>query len=107
MGDDVRVGTLVTTLENLVDIALMRYSFNPFFDGLEPYRDIKNEGIEIHIATPSDGRFKVTNQFASKQVLIDTLYKDALENGYQFKVSSSNKKRWDIKCVHKQCKWKT
>ncbi|XP_044510149.1 uncharacterized protein LOC123228755 [Mangifera indica] len=51
-------------------------------------------------------RFKVKDQFTSKQVLIDTISEDALENGYQFKVSSSNKKRWDIKCLHEECKWK-
>ncbi|XP_044461839.1 uncharacterized protein LOC123193118 [Mangifera indica] len=79
---------------------------NPFFGGPDPYRDVENEGIALHSIPPRDRRIKVNDQFTSKQVLIDTMYRDALEKGYQIKVANSNKKRWDIKCAHVQCKWK-
>ncbi|XP_044468532.1 uncharacterized protein LOC123198030 [Mangifera indica] len=90
----------------LVHETSTHHGSNPFFGVPEPYRDIENEVSQIHLVAPRDGRFKITDQFASKQVLIDTICRDALENGYQFKVSSSNKKRWDIKCLHEGCKWK-
>ncbi|XP_044475722.1 uncharacterized protein LOC123203429 [Mangifera indica] len=90
----------------LVHESSTHHGSNPFFGVPEPYIDIENEVSQIHTVAPGDGRFKIKDQFASKQVLIDTICRDALENGYQFKVSSSNKKRWDIKCLHEGCKWK-
>lgn len=75
-----------------------------FFGGLNPLKDMKNEGIEIYSISPCNKRFKVNDQFIYKHTLIDMFHKDTLENGYRFKMSSSNRKRWDIKFMHKLCK---
>lgn len=64
-----------------------------FFGGLEASSDVKNKGIEIHSASPHDGRFKVKYQSVCKQVLIDKFQRDALYDSYQYNVTGSNKKK--------------
>ncbi|XP_044500271.1 uncharacterized protein LOC123221497 [Mangifera indica] len=78
---------------------------NPFQWVPEPAVDVENTGI-TNRATQRGNRLQIMGFYNSKAELRALFRTYALETGIQWKVGHSDNIRYELKCVHPQCKWR-